>query len=140
MSDFLGALSSFGASRLFRVALSSFGWHCKLFGCDFLDCSVRSNANLPDILLLSVHLSGQTASLRRNLRPVRCLRGAPPFGRLAFGTGEGALVYGARFLRHSVQKTGFYGTEGKFGAKKGLLVYATRFRDVTPKDWTVYSS
>ena len=58
-----------------------------------------------------------------------------------FGTGEGPLVYGIcirckkrapvyarRFQRHSVQKTGIYGTEGKFGAKKRLLVYGGDIR------------
>ena len=43
----------------------------------------------------------------------------------AFGAKKGLLVYATRFQRHSVQKTGFSGTEGKFGAKNSLLVYGT---------------
>ena len=44
-----------------------------------------------------------------------------------FGAKKGLLVYGRRFLRHSVQKTGFWCTEWKFGVKNRLLVYATKF-------------
>ena len=50
---------------------------------------------------------------------------------LAFGTGEGPLVYGRRFLRHSVQKTAFYGTEEIFGAQNSLLWYATHLQRPT---------
>gem|GEM_PF-6003301 len=45
-----------------------------------------------------------------------------------FGTGEGPLVYGRRFHRHSVQKTVFWCTEWTCGTVEGLLVYATRFQ------------
>ena len=41
----------------------------------------------------------------------------------AFGAKKGLLVYATRFLRHSVLKTGFSCTEEKFGAKNRLLVY-----------------
>ena len=41
----------------------------------------------------------------------------------AFGVKKGFLVYGRRFLRHSVQKTGFSGTEGIFGTGNALLRY-----------------
>ena len=43
----------------------------------------------------------------------------------AFGAKKGLLVYATYFLRHSVQKTGFWCTEGKFGAGNPLLWYAT---------------
>ena len=33
------------------------------------------------------------------------------------------MVYATRFLRHSVQKTGFYGTEEIFGTENALLRY-----------------
>ena len=42
-----------------------------------------------------------------------------------FGTRKGLLVYGDAFLRHSVQKTGFWCTEWKFGTGNPLLRYAT---------------
>ena len=58
-----------------------------------------------------------------------------------FGTGEGLLRYGIRircskrlpvyathFQRHSVLKTGFWGTEGIFGAGEGLLWYGSDTR------------
>ena len=35
----------------------------------------------------------------------------------AFGAKKGLLVYARRFLRHSVQKTGFYGTELRMTSK-----------------------
>ena len=75
---------------------------------------------------------------------VRCKKRAPGV-REAFSKALGAknrpLVYrmGARYRRrasgvreavhrrHSVQKTGFSGTEGIFGVQKGLLWYAKRF-------------
>ena len=44
----------------------------------------------------------------------------------AFGAKKGLLVYATRFQRHSVQKTGSSCTEWKFGAKKDLLVYGRR--------------
>ena len=43
------------------------------------------------------------------------------------GTVEGLLVYANAFQRHSVQKTGVSGTERKFCAKKGSLVYGVQF-------------
>ena len=59
---------------------------------------------------------------------------------LAFGTGEGLLWYGIcvpcskrlPVVRDASSeafgvKTGFYGTEEIFGAKKGLLVYGAQF-------------
>ena len=47
----------------------------------------------------------------------------------ACGAKKGLLVYATRFQRHSVQKTGLWCTEWKFGAKKGLLVYAMHFHE-----------
>ena len=41
---------------------------------------------------------------------------------------KGFLVYAARFQRHSVQKTGFTGTEGIFGTGNSLLWYATHLQ------------
>ena len=38
------------------------------------------------------------------------------------------LWYAARFLKHSVQKTGFYGTEGIFGTGEGLLWYGVHLQ------------
>ena len=46
----------------------------------------------------------------------------------AFGAKKGLLVYATRFQRHSVQKTGSWCTEGKFGTGEGLLVYRTHLR------------
>ena len=42
---------------------------------------------------------------------------------LTFGAKKGLMGYATHFQRHSVQKTGFSCTEGKFGAKNRLLVY-----------------
>ena len=61
---------------------------------------------------------------------------------VVFGTGEGLLRYGIRIRcskrlpgvrdafseAHSVLKTGFYGTEGIFGAGNPLLWYGTDTR------------
>ena len=41
----------------------------------------------------------------------------------AFGVQNRLLWYAARFLRHSVRRTGFYGTEEIFGTGNGLLRY-----------------
>ena len=41
---------------------------------------------------------------------------------------KGFLWYATRFRKHSVQKTGFYGTEEILGAKNSLLWYATHFQ------------
>ena len=42
------------------------------------------------------------------------------------GTGNALLWYATRFQKHSVQKTGFYGTGQIFGTGNALLWYATR--------------
>ena len=41
---------------------------------------------------------------------------------------KGFLRYATRFLKPSVLKTGSWCTDGKFGAKNGLLVYATHLQ------------
>ena len=38
---------------------------------------------------------------------------------------KGFLGYATHFLRHSVPKTGFTGTDGIFGARNALLRYGT---------------
>ena len=98
MSDFLGALSSFGASRLFRVALSIFGWHCKLFGCDFL-----ARGGVPGCAFCNGLLfSGRWASpLFWQFEKFGAGKVFLLFADVAFCTGEGLLVYGmdARYRR-----------------------------------------
>ena len=47
----------------------------------------------------------------------------------AFGAQKGFLVYATHFLRHSVQKTGFYGTAGIFGTGNPLLRYGMKRLD-----------
>ena len=41
---------------------------------------------------------------------------------------KGFLRYATHFLRHSVLKTGFWGTEGIFGTGNTLLRYATHLQ------------
>ena len=53
----------------------------------------------------------------------------PSYGtEQAFGAKKGLLWYATRFQRQSVQKTGSCGTEEIFGAKKGLLRYTMRLQ------------
>ena len=45
----------------------------------------------------------------------------------AFGAQKGFLGYATHFQRPSVLKTGFWGTEGKFGTRNTLLRYEVQF-------------
>ena len=47
----------------------------------------------------------------------------------AFGAQKGFLGYATHFLKHSVLKTGFSGTEGKFGTGNTLLRYGMKRPD-----------
>ena len=40
---------------------------------------------------------------------------------------KGILRYATHFQKHSVLKTGFWGTEGKFGTRNTLLRYEVQF-------------
>ena len=46
----------------------------------------------------------------------------------ALGVKNRLLWYAARFLRHSVRRTGFYGTEEIFGTGNGLLRYGVHLQ------------
>ncbi len=63
---------------------------------------------------------------RRVFRGIRCKKQASTV-RKGHSVHENPLfLHGKRFLRNSVLKIGFYGTEGIFGTGKGLLWYAMR--------------
>ena len=47
----------------------------------------------------------------------------------AFGAQKGFLGYATHFLKHSVLKTGFSGTAGKFGTGNTLLRYGMKRPD-----------
>ena len=54
----------------------------------------------------------------------------PSYGtELALGVKKGFLGYATHFQRHSVLKTGFSGTEGKFGTGNTLLRYGMKRPD-----------
>ena len=75
-----------------------------------------------------------SSGTRRIFRSIRCKKQAFPVQK-GYSVHENPLLgYATRFLRHSVQKTGFYGTKGKFGVKSRLLVYRidARYRRRTP--------
>ena len=65
---------------------------------------------------------------RRIFGSMRCKKQASTV-RKGHSVHENPLfLHGRRFLRHSVLKIGFYGTEEIFGAKNSLLWYATHLQ------------
>lgn len=59
---------------------------------------------------------------------IRYRRGAPGVQNGRAVHENPLLVYATRFQRHSVQKTGLWCTEWKFGAKNRILLYGTHLQ------------
>ena len=80
------------------MALSSFGWHCKLFGCDFL-----ARGGVPGCAFCNgLFFSGRWASsLFWQFEKFGAGKVFLLFADVAFGTGEDLMVYGmdARYRR-----------------------------------------
>ena len=78
---------------------------------------------MPFSFLSLVVFSTGNALLFSGIRRIRYRRGPPTVRNMRAVQKTGLLVYATHFLRPSVQKTGFWCTEEKFGTGKSLLWY-----------------